>query len=814
MSSLIAAKKLLMASASGTKATYVNDYFSNDLYTGTGTMSGSSDSGAKTITNSIDYSEGALTWIKQRSHADSHQLYDTVRGDNKRIYSNSGDAENTANGDRWGLKFNSNGYTLGNAADGINVDTRTYAGWTFRKQKGFFDVVTWTGNGSDPRNISHSLGSVPGCILYKRLDTTSDWVVYHCSLTNPATYMLQLDGDIAEYGAHGDFGSTLPTADVITVAGNLNVSSATYVAYLFAGSNATRWSDMISPASGTFDFPAERAFNGLLEGHPNRLRTSGNAVLCTMTISPAITIQAGQSVVVYGEDAAVGNPYGYSGTATVTIDGTTYTSSTGDTHTFNHSGQLTQITYVNNSSTGRTYLEGIRVNGDLLTDGSFFVNGNPNYTTGAESKFGEEGDQSIVKCGKYIGNGNNTTSPDVYLGWEPQWVIVKRISGAGTDWVMVDSMRGMPTDQISSEHLRANATNAENDAAYYRINRFSKGFKPTTTDNGLNADGDTYIYIALRFPDGYVGKPAEVGTDVFAMDTGNGSSTIPAFDSGFPVDFGLTKNPTSGGDWYTVARLLGGNHLVNSGNNAISNSNWTKWDSNVGEGVSWSSAYQSWMWKRGPGFDTVTYTGGGSGDTIPHNLNAVPEMMWVKNTSAAQSWAVYHKGLNGGTNPEQYYQMLNSALGTGSLGTASNRWNDTAPTSTHFSVGGSNNTGNGGDAYIAMLFASANDEEGNPISKVGYYTGDNSSDGSKVITTGFEPRFIIIKSSSNEENWIVLDTLRGISTSGNDKNLNLNNNDAQSNSDAVDLSATGFSLRSGSGHINANGYQYIYYAHA
>ena len=58
------------------------------------------------------------------------------------------------------------------------------------------------------------------------------------------------------------------------------------------------------------------------------------------------------------------------------------------------------------------------------------------------------------------------------------------------------------------------------------------------------------------------------------------------------------------------------------------------------------------------------------------------------------------------------------------------------------------------------------------------------------------------------------DILVGISTSGNDKNLNLNNNDAQSNSDAVDLSATGFSLRSGSGHINANGYQYIYYAHA
>ena len=188
-------------------------------------------------------------------------------------------------------------------------------------------------------------------------------------------------------------------------------------------------------------------------------------------------------------------------------------------------------------------------------------------------------------------------------------------------------------------------------------------------------------------------------------------------------------------------------------------------------------------------------------------------MIWVKNRTAAQSWAVYHKGLNGGTNPEQYYQMINQALGTTQLGTESNRWNDTAPTSTHFSVGGSNNTGNGGDAYIAMLFASANDEEGNPISKVGYYTGDDSSDGSKVLTTGFEPRFIIIKCSSNEEFWVVVDSLRGLGT-GNDKVLYLNTTASQVNSDVVDTSATGFSLRSGSGHINANGYQYIYYAHA
>ena len=79
-------RRLMMGAAgAGGDKKYTDEVFSIDVYKGTGTMSGSTDSGAKTITNSIDYSEGALTWCKQRSHNDNHQLFDTVRGDNKRL---------------------------------------------------------------------------------------------------------------------------------------------------------------------------------------------------------------------------------------------------------------------------------------------------------------------------------------------------------------------------------------------------------------------------------------------------------------------------------------------------------------------------------------------------------------------------------------------------------------------------------------------------------------------------------------------------------------------------------------------------------
>ena len=63
-----------------------------------------------------------------------------------------------------------------------NNTSDTYVSWTFRKQPGFFDVVTWTGNGVSGRQIPHNLGSVPGMIIVKNLSLGSaDWRVFHRS---------------------------------------------------------------------------------------------------------------------------------------------------------------------------------------------------------------------------------------------------------------------------------------------------------------------------------------------------------------------------------------------------------------------------------------------------------------------------------------------------------------------------------------------------------------------------------------------------------------------------------------------------------
>ena len=176
-------------------------------------------------------------------------------------------------------------------------------------------------------------------------------------------------------------------------------------------------------------------------------------------------------------------------------------------------------------------------------------------------------------------------------------------------------------------------------------------------------------------------------------------------------------------------------------------------------------------------------------------------MMWVKTRDSVDNWAVYHKGLNGGTNPQDYFLKLNT---NDAESNSINNWNDQAPTSTHFIIDDDNRVNKDGDQFIAMLFASVDG-----ISKVGYYDGSNSA---QTITTGFQPRFLIVKSVTDTEPWIVLDTTRGWG-SGNDNYLQIHNSDAQSSWDMGAPTSTGFSLPV-TAEVNTSSRKYIYYAHA
>ena len=219
-------KKLLEAAAgsAGGAALNVEDVFSTYVYTGTSVN-------PNTITNGIDLAgEGGLVWLKTRTAAFSHTLMDTERGGNKQLYSDTTGAEGTGTAI---TSFNSDGFTLGTTSILYNSSSYNYASWTFRKAPKFFDVVTYTGNGST-QSISHNLGAVPAFIVIKRTDSTGSWICYHRSLG--ADKQIFLDLTQAANTNTNTWQNTTPTDGVFYLGNNAyhNALGGTYVAYLFA----------------------------------------------------------------------------------------------------------------------------------------------------------------------------------------------------------------------------------------------------------------------------------------------------------------------------------------------------------------------------------------------------------------------------------------------------------------------------------------------------------------------------------------------------------------------------------------------------
>tara|TARA_B100001996_G_C18601763_1_gene570115 strand:- start:28 stop:1155 length:1128 start_codon:yes stop_codon:yes gene_type:complete len=375
---------------------------------------------------------------------------------------------------------------------------------------------------------------------------------------------------------------------------------------------------------------------------------------------------------------------------------------------------------------------------------------------------------------------------------------------------MFDNIRGIVTGRNTTngaeKYLYPNLANTEYTAD--RLELTPRGFRVVTTGGVLVTDNTKkYIYVAIRRPDPLVSKAPTAGTDVFAMDTGNGSSTIPSFDSNFVVDYALTKEPAADVEWYSTARLTGpGNLHTNTNGDENDNNNWT-WDSQSGWGSSngLQSNDQSWMWKRHAGFDVVTYKGNvTAGRRIPHNLGQTPQMIWVKYREGTEPWAVYHFGAGGGVEPEKYHAYVNTtAAFWGGSPSASGMWNSTPPDSKCFTVGTDGMVNDNGYDYVAMLFASVTG-----ISKCGYFDADGAA--SQTITTGFQPRFLILKAANTTSGWYVLDTLRGWS-SGNDQSLQLQEINAQASSAIGEPTATGFTVTGG---FNNTGEKWVYYAHA
>ena len=218
-----------------------------------------------------------------------------------------------------------------------------------------------------------------------------------------------------------------------------------------------------------------------------------------------------------------------------------------------------------------------------------------------------------------------------------------------------------------------------------------------------------------------------------------------------------------------------------------------------------TDTYVAWCWDESAtaGFDIVTYTGNGSARTISHGLGVAPNMIIVKARTTAstdQGWPVYHSANTAA--PATDYLLLNSPAATADLDTV---WNDTAPTSSVFSVGTNALVNTNNDTYVAYLFSAVVG-----YSSFGSYTGNGSADG-PFVYTGFRPRFILIKRSDGSGNWLMLDSIRlGYNASNNVIQANLVNAEGAYN--YCNILSNGFKIQGTDASGNTSGSTYVYYA--
>jgi hypothetical protein len=386
--------------------------------------------------------------------------------------------------------------------------------------------------------------------------------------------------------------------------------------------------------------------------------------------------------------------------------------------------------------------------------------------------FGLTGTDNVISCGSYTGTGSTPLA--VTLGYEPQWLLVKKASAAA-NWYMQDVMRGMPISTYGA-NLFANLSSAE--AANTWMYPTATGFAINDASINVNESGQTYIYIAIRR--GPMKVPT-LGTSVYNYAAGTGPMMWTA---GWPVDFLMTN-------------------LCSNGTGAEGSETYWHFDNSTGIYWDYPATFSGWMFARAPSyFDVVCYTGDGTTNrSITHNLASTPLFLIVKKRSGAQDWHVYHSGLS---TPLNKIIVLNSSNAEVDVGTPF--W---GVSSTDFSLpssgGGGLNTN--ASTYVAYLFATCAG-----VSKVGSYTGNGST---QTINCGFTggARFVLIKRTDSTGDWYVYDTARGMTTLT-DPYLWLNSTAAEvATLGSVTTVSTGFALNSAIlAAINVNAGTYIFFA--
>jgi hypothetical protein len=609
--------------------TYIEEVFSTWLYTGTGA--------SQAITNGIDLSgKGGLVWIKSRNEVANNWLMDTERlplnsfFTYRRIVSN----DTSANLDyQQGISsFNSSGFVLDKAPDGgsaaannLNSSGQPFVSWTFREQPKFFDIVTYTGDGTTSRQISHNLGSVPGCILFKNTSNTGNWVVWHRGIPNGAYTQayLRLNGNFG-VNSLGDYGfSLIPTSTVLNIprhsnigntSDSVNVAGETYVAYLFAhdagGFGNTGTDNVISCGSFNYStFPQTVS----LGWEPQWLfvkQSDGAGGWIMYDNMRGFTTQSG-GVISVGRELLAN-----SSAAEITGAGVYYGGATG----FN----------LNLPSYGNYIYIAIR-RGPMKT---------PTVGTSVFSPVARTGTGSVAT---------------INVGFAPDFLTTFYRTDPGQDKVVFDRLRG-PT-----QYLNTAATTQEINVSTNGLISFNSTSFTTNANGYANNAGSSFVNHVFGRAPGFFDEVCYTGT---------GSARTVAHNLGVAPEMMIVKNRSTTQNWVIYSASLGNTNYVLfttaatvSGSTIWNSTNPTSSVFSIGTslGVNGSgNNLVAYLFASCPSVSKVgSYTGTAATLTVNCGFTSGARFVLIKRTDSTGDWYVWDsaRGITAGDDP---YLLLNS----------------------------------------------------------------------------------------------------------------------------------------------------------
>lgn len=610
------ARKLLGATAAAEDID-ISDYFSTYLYTGTGST--------QTITNGIDLAgEGGLVWTKMRNSGvfgdADHWLFDTERGVEKKLSTNTTGGQGSTSGAL--EQFNSDGYQLGYTGGGfyeLNYTGEKYASWTFRKAERFFDVVTYTGTGS-VQNIAHNLGVVPGCIIVKRLDSSSfNWQIYHrSSNATPEDYRLEFTTDGAQLNTNV-WGSTPPTSTHFTVGanGDSNGAGGSLVAYLFAH-------DPLGPSGDGSD--------GLIACGSYTGNGSSTGPVIDLGWEPqwALVKRASSA----GDWALVDSMRSF--------------------------GVSTSLALEPNSSAAEstaTNIFGVRATGFQVISADTEYNASGNTYIYIAIRRGPMREPTSGTEVFSVNTSSAATGTKITTGFPVDMQILAYRSGTAGKQV-VDRMRGVSTNTTGSgQTLYTTSTAAEAADAGSSLYWDNTGFQMPSNWGGISD-----VFWNFRRAPGFFDVVAYTGDGVAGRTVSHNLGVAPE------MMIVKRRDSSTAGGWNCYHSALGETKVIflQSTNAASTNTVWNNTAPTAtlftldASGVNNSSPYIAYLFATLPGVSKVgSYTGNGSTQTIDCGFTAGARFVLIKRTDTADAWYVWDsaRGIVAGNDP---YLQLNS----------------------------------------------------------------------------------------------------------------------------------------------------------